>query len=275
MTTSNPVELCESILRAGISYNTERHILPSENIVAHRLLSRQLELVEAYAEMVGKLQKHRNALETCLGAILSTSAFWSPEKLDKARRQRERLDTVNAAIASKAGELALLLDERSELHNKSSFHSETHYDVCDVIVQAAAQNHRFNSFVRAEFSALSGQYDLKYWPTLGDFARTLSRDAAAARSLACDPLTAAGTKARRASLSDYFKALFAAIEENSAKGYGFLPLGFKISDGTLASIANCALDLGADDIVDAAYVKRFRQRQREQSARNHAGDLLE
>ncbi|EPR21239.1 hypothetical protein L905_06985 [Agrobacterium sp. TS43] len=274
MTSNNPVELCESILRAEISYNTERHILPSENIVAHRFLSRQPELVEAYTELVGKLHKHRNALESCLKAILYTSAFWSPGKLDKARRDRERLDAVNAAIASKAGELALLLEERSELHNKSQFHSDTHYDVCDVIVQAAAQNHRFNSFVRPEFSALSGQYDLKYWPTLGEFAHTLSNDAAAARSLASDPLTAVGTKASRASLADYFKALFAAMEENGVKDHGFLPHGFRISDSTFASIAACALDLGADDIVDAAYVKRLRQRQREESVRNNAGDRL-
>ena len=41
-----------------------------------------------------------------------------------------------------------------------------------------------------------------------------------------------------------------------------LPKGFKPTDGTLASLANCALDLGPDELADSTYVKRLRQRER-------------
>ncbi|WP_250958567.1 hypothetical protein [Rhizobium sp. CG5] len=223
MRHANPTDTCEAILHAEIRYNTEHQILPSECLIAHRMLARRLELVNAYAEVVKKLGPHTNALESFLKAILYTSAFWSPEKLEDARRGRERLNAVNAAISAKASELATLLDQRSELHNKSQFHSDTHYDVCDVIIEAAASNYRFNSFVKSEFSVLSGQFDLKYWPTLGEFARVLSHDASTAVSQASDRLTAVGTIASRPSLADYFRALFAAMDDNGAAQQGFIP----------------------------------------------------
>lgn len=54
----------------------------------------------------------------------------------------------------------------------------------------------------------------------------------------------------------------AEIEENGVGNYGHLPRRFKLTDNALASFANCALDLGPDDLVDGAYVKRRRQRER-------------
>ncbi|MBN1016167.1 hypothetical protein JTM58_34920, partial [Pseudomonas aeruginosa] len=74
--------------------------------------------------------------------------------------------------------------------------------------------------------------------------------------------TAAATVASRPSRADFFKALFASIEENSARNYGLVPRSLKLTDGTLASLANCALDLGLDELADSTYVKRLRQRER-------------
>ena len=90
----------------------------------------------------------------------------------------------------------------------------------------------------------------------------LATDAEKSVMEATDSLTAAATAAVRASKADFFKALFASIEKNSAKNYGQLPRGFQPTDRTLASLANCALDLGPDDLVDDAYMKRLRQRER-------------
>lgn len=42
-----------------------------------------------------------------------------------------------------------------------------------------------------------------------------------------------------------------------------LPNDFKVTDNTLASLASCVLDLGAEDLVDGPYVKRLRQRERD------------
>ncbi|RQU89498.1 MULTISPECIES: hypothetical protein [Burkholderia] len=259
---TTPQKICENILIEGKQYNIEHKILPSENAVADRLLSRSLELKEAYEELHEKLHKHPPALKVFLDLLLSTAAFWSPEKITKARSERDDLAHINQQIAKKAAELAELLQRRSDLHNTSGFSSSTHYHVCDVIEAAGEKNYLFQSYVKERLDALTGQFDLKYWPSLGDFIQVIASDAEHASTEASDPLTAAATAAVRPSRADFFKALFAAIEENGAENYGQLPRGFKLTDNTLASLANCVLDFGPDDLSDSAYVKRLRQRER-------------
>ncbi len=180
----------------------------------------------------------------------------------QARVARDELADVNRQIARKAEELAELLERRTDLNNTSGFSSETNYHVCDVIEAASEHNYLFNAWVKDRLDALRGQFDLKYWPSLDQVLRQLAADAEKSGMEATDPLTAAATAASRPSRADFFKALFAAIEENSARNYGLLPRGFKLTDGTLASLANCALDLGPDELADSTYVKRLRQRER-------------
>lgn len=266
------MHLCEDILRSEKHYNIEHNILPSETAVADRLLTRRLELAGAYKELYDKLHGRPAAVRAFLGALLRTAAFWNPEQIVAARGNRERLGNVNRQIASKAAELAKLLEARSELHNHSCFTTNTHYHVCEVIEAAAKDNYLFGSYVREALHALRGQFDLKYWPTLNDVLEELARDAEEASLEATNPITSAATTAMRSSRADFFKALFAAIEENS-HNRGLLPRGFKLTDNTLASFTNCALDLGPDDLVDGAYVKRLRQRERDAagSGRRAAG----
>lgn len=88
---AGPTENCEEILRAGIRYNVDHGILRSENVVAERLLARRTELVEAYDELHAKLQNQPQALKAFFGALLSTAAFWNPDKLANARKGRSAL----------------------------------------------------------------------------------------------------------------------------------------------------------------------------------------
>lgn len=260
--STNPQQICENLLLEGKRRKDEQHILPSENAVANRFLARGIELKDAYEELHKKLHAHPPALDVFLGLVLSTAAFWNPERIHEARAARNELEDVNRQIATKAAELATLLEHRSDLHDTSGFSSDTHYHVCDVIEAASEHNYLFKSYVEERLDAIRTQFDLKYWPSIGDFLQELASDADEAVLEATDSLTAAATAAVRSSLADFFKALFAAIDENRAEHYGLLPRGFKLTDRTLASLANCALDLGPDDLVDDAYVKRFRQRER-------------
>ncbi|HCI2720118.1 hypothetical protein OVV30_00960 [Pseudomonas aeruginosa] len=260
--TMIPQQASEKLLLEGRQYNIEHHILPSENAVTDRLLARGVELKDAYDELHEKLHSHPPALQVFLGLVLSTAAFWNPQKMQEARAARSDLSNVNRQIARKADELAALLEQRSDLHDTSGFSSETHYHVGDVIEAASRDNYLFQSYVQEKLDALRGQFDLKYWPSLSDFMRELASDAEKAEMAATDPLTAAATAATRPSKADFFKALFASIEENSAENHGQLPRGFKLTDRTLASLANCALDLSPHELLDEAYVKRLRQRER-------------
>lgn len=262
---NSPQKICEKILIEEKRYNVERNILPSENLVVDRLLARGAELKNVYEELHNKLYTHPQALQIFLGTVLSAAAFWNPEKINEARAARVDLQNVNQQIAKKAEELANLLRKRSDLHNTSGFSSDTHYHVCEVIEGASQDNYLFQSYVQECLQALHYQFDLKYWPSMSEFLRELAADAAEANIQATDPMTAAATLAIRSSKADFFKAQFAAIEENSAENYGRLPSSFKVSDNTLASLANCALDLGPNDLVDGSYVKRFRQRERNET----------
>jgi hypothetical protein len=142
------------------------------------------------------------------------------------------------------------------LYDRSGFHAETHYFIRDVMEAAGESNYLFQTRVKENFSQLSAQYGLKYWPSLGDVMDELASDAARADVQASDPLTAAATEAVIPSKADYFKALFAVIEENSGREGAAFPDGFKLTDSTVASLANCVLDLSPDDLVDADYVTR-------------------
>jgi hypothetical protein len=261
--SEKPQAACEQLLIEGVRYNVEHKILPSENAIAERLLARRTELKDAYEEMHGKLHSNPSALKTLLQLVLYTAAFWNPEQAIRARGDRDELTQLNKQISRKASELAALLEKRSELHNTSGFTSDTMHHVCEVIEEASTGNQLFEWNLKDRLHALCGQFDYKYWPSLDEFLQALAADADAACVEASDPLTAATTMGSRAGLTDFFRALFAAIDENSADNHGLLPIGFKLTDNTLATLANCALGLGPDELVDAAHVKRFRQRERD------------
>lgn len=260
--TVNPQLICEDCLREEIRYNREHRILPSESAIADRLLNRGAEMKDVYEELHAKLHRHPPALTVFLGLVLSAAAFWSPDRIKEARSARDDLANTNRQIAKKAAELSELLERRSELHNTSGFSSDTLYHVCDVIEKASQHNYLFRSYVQEHLDVLRGQFDLKYWPSLSECAQVLASDAENTELTATDPLTAAATEATRSSKADFIKALFAAIEENSVENYGRLPRNFRLTDRTLASLGNCAMDLAPDDLIDDAYIKRFRQRER-------------
>lgn len=259
---TDTTQICEDILRADKAGNIEKAILPSENRIIDRLLDRRLELVEAYAEIHEKLHARPYGIATMLGIVTNVAAFWNPERVADAPDARNRLEEVNREIAALAMDLAGLLEERSAIGNTSGFASDTHYHIVDVIDAASSKNGFYRFHLRDELKPLSRRYDLKYWPSLAEVVRVIAQDADIAGTAATDSLTRAATTGSRGSRADFFKALFELIKENDTASHGHIPRGFKLSDGTLASFANCALDLGPDDVVDAAYVKRLRQRLR-------------
>ncbi|WP_043879230.1 hypothetical protein [Azorhizobium caulinodans] len=261
--TITPSQICERLLQKGKAYNIEHNILPSVNAVADRLLARGTELTDAYVELHEKLGSHPSALEVFLDQLLSTAAFWNRERTREARSDRERLQIINAEIAKISASLYSLIEERNDLHNRSSFRSDTYYHPLDLIEKAAAKNYLYHCHIRDSLATLRGRYDLKYWPSIGDCLLVLSRDAATSKVSASDPLTEAATQGKRGSLADFFKTLFVTIEQNKRRNAGFLPDDFRLTDASLASLVTCALDLDPDEVVDSAYVKRLRQRERE------------
>lgn len=258
-------EICEDILKSERSSKVEKSILPSEVKIIDRLLERGLELQDAYEELHSKLGDFPPALTVFFDLLQSTAAFWSPDANQEARKGKARMIAVNREIVEVATALATLINERSELKNYSGFSCDTLYHPIDTIHAAAERNHRYEHWVKEKLEAITGQFDLKYWPSLGELVQAIAKDAAQAAPLPHDPVTEAGTEGIRAGLADSFRAFFVVLEESSTRNYGFLPSAFELTDRSVAILMSCALGLSPDKVVDSTYVKRLRQRRRERA----------
>lgn len=263
---TDAVTACEDILRKERAISVEVEMLVGEVEVIDRLLDRKLELVDAYAELHRKLHGTPWALAKYLQSVLTTAALWNPAAVEETRTARERLRQVNRSIAKKAAELSKLLDERYSLHNESGFSGGTYYHIGQVIEAAGAEHGLYRFRVAKRFRALRSEFGLKYWPTPSACIAALGRDAEKVSLAATDRITAAATEGRRGSLTDFFRAFFEMIKENSEEENGPIPNEFWLSDDSVAALANCALDLEPEAMVDSIYVKRLRQRERERIA---------
>lgn len=263
---NSATEKCEKILLKSKKYNIEHSILPSENIVIDRLINSKENMESVYMELGESLDERQ--IDVFLSVVLSCAAFWNPEKAVTYRAERKELIETNKAIAKVASNLVELLDKRDQLHNCSGFSSNTHYFIIDVIEKASSENPLFRSYIQEPLSCLGGRFDLKYWPSIEDVISELAVDAENAETYATDLVTEASTISNRASKADFLRALFSAIRKNSNRHYGLIPNQFSISDRSIAEIMNSALGLDVEELVDAGYVKRARQREREQNAEN-------
>jgi hypothetical protein len=261
--TIDAVRLCEDVLRKDRQYNLEHSIWPSINIVIDRMLERGLELRDVYGELNSKLGSVHYGISTFLDSILGVAALWHPDAISKQRASREQLVEINNQIGRMADELANLIKLRSDLSNESGFSADCHYHIGEVIEEAASSEALFNLWLKEPMKNLRGQFGLKYWPQLSDVIRVLATDAKRAKVEATDTITEAATSARRPSKSDFVRALYVALSDRSERNDDRLPIDFKLSDGSMASLVNCLLDLGPDEVVDGAYIKRFRQRERQ------------
>jgi len=256
------LQVCEDILLNKKASNIQVRILPCENIIIDRLLERKFELQHAYNELYSKLDKYHQALRNFLELLVEITSMHNPEEAKRSRDAGKQLNEVNWQIYSKATELAELLKKRSELINTSGFTTDTHYHICNVICDASSGNPYFTSYLQDKLKQLQGRFDLKYWPRLDEVIQVIAEDARIAVPAAIDSITDAATLGERASLVDYFRALFEAIECNRQREYGFLPNDFKLTDSTIATLANCALAREPEEMIDGLYVKNFRSRER-------------
>lgn len=260
-------EYFEGHLREQIQYNLEHNILPSENEIARRLLIRGDELIEVYDELHAKLFQDDTSRKVFINCILSAAAFWSPDRIAQDRADRVELSTLNRTIATRAYELADLLNRRDDLHNHSGFSSETHYDIVAVIHQACAKNGRYESYLKDPLAQLSARFDMKYWPRLFDVIQVIATDAEQAEVIASDPLTESATQSKRPSAADFTRALRAAIDENKGTWFGAIPNDFALSDQGMATLINVLLDLPVEKMIDPVHVKNSRNKHKKLKAK--------
>ncbi|HGW5084984.1 TPA: hypothetical protein ACWL5R_003526 [Pseudomonas aeruginosa] len=106
------------------------------------------------------------------------------------------------------------------------------------------------------------QYDLKYWPSITKVVAQIGINAASAVTIAEDSAASAATEARRSGLADFLKAFEAELDKNRVENIGFVPDDFALTDSSMASLVNCGLGLGVEELIESTFVKRYRQRER-------------
>ncbi|MGV7206033.1 hypothetical protein [Xanthomonas citri] len=262
MSLNNAQLICEEFLQEQIRRNEVERIVPSESKVARTMLSRGLELRSVYQELEQSLGfdgvEWKVFLEFC---VLATGAHWTPEKNIADRSARKRLDKVNEAIAGLADQLAELLEERDEINNRGPFSSDTLYHPVDVIDRASERNGHYKSYLKERLENLC-QFDLKYWPSLSEMVRVIGTDAEIANVQSHDSRSAAMSQTSRPSEADFVRAIEEGIAENQHCGLGGLPASFRLSDESIATLANVLLNLPAESAKDAKHVKNIRERDR-------------
>lgn len=252
----------ERYLRDERRYNIEHEILPSEVIVIDCLLSRSVEMRPVYEELDCKLSEFQR--RRFMSTALCIAAFWNPEKIKELRAAEREVEALNQRISELALSLAELLRTREELAERSSFNAYEDCHVLDWIFRASEDNYLFESYVHDPLRTLRGQFGLKYWPRPACVANAIAQYALEAVVDPYDQVTKEAIKSPKASPVDYFRALFAAIDEAIEDPPHDLPSGFRLTDESLANLANCSRGLEHDQLVDAEYLKRLRQRLRDQ-----------
>jgi hypothetical protein len=257
------VQHCETLLRTMMEDLQAKCIWPNVRSIIDGMLKRRIELTDVYEEVYTSLAQAPRALYIFWDAFVHAADGWNPEKNRAARQAREELVGINSRISELADQMAALLCRRDDLHNHSGFSSDTHYHILDIVHEASEHNDLYESYVKDDMDRLQYQYDLKYWPALSEVVQAIGIDAERAEVTANDPATAVATESRKSGRSDFVKAFLARIDDNRVRECSFIPNSFALSDSSLASLVNCGLDLKVEELVDADFIKRFRQRQRQ------------
>lgn len=266
-TSKTTVHVCERVLIDMKDFFIEKRIYPDTVPIIDEMIERKLELEGVYGELYEKLALRDNALWVFFDLALMSAKFLNEEHSAAARRSKAELICLNQKIAKSALDLSELLEQRSDLQEGSGFYSGTQYHIVDVIDQAAQHNASYRGWLQEPLHQLRGRFDLKYWPSLDEMVGVIASDSDNAEVAATNPQTDALTQRQRSSRADFFRALFLQIESHRGGEAPYFPEDFFLTDASLAALATCLLRLGPDNPIDADYIKRFRQgeRQRQQA----------
>lgn len=229
--------------------------------VIERLIARHEEMAPVYSELEERGiagQRLWVLLEQCIFA----GDFGTADNHALLRADYRELQSIGNEIPLLSRRLATLLRRRCDILNRSgAFSVNTQTRVTGYIDAAGCGNALYQSWIKPELAALD-RFDLKYWPEMADVLQALAEEAA---ELSCrDEATKAIVSARRASLTDFFRELFSNLHEVSDGSPWGLPVRLKLSDSSMATLSNIICDLSTDEMIGEEYVKRARQRLRDQ-----------
>lgn len=268
-----PTERIEAFLSAERADLRDQNILASNVVVIDNMLANTVNLADAYAEIltqapvgtVGTWGEHE-AWKRIMLAIIEAAAGWSPPRVSETRAAVCRVAELSEKIAKNARVLAELLRTRESHRNKHAISGPDDYhplDVLDFAADISNQAHLYKGWIAPRLADVRADFDLKYWPSTSDFLEALA-DLQTASIEPYDDLSRAAMDSRQSgSPLEFVRALDAELAHLER----FENIRVKFTHRTVAEIANAALALPDDGLLNSDSVKRYRARMREKAAK--------
>ncbi|EOV8839303.1 hypothetical protein ACNY9Y_003891 [Cronobacter dublinensis] len=226
-----------------------------------RLITREVEMRPVWEEIAG----HGLTSEQCrtlLAQLCFAGDYGTVEEQKRLKEDFKKLTLLNADIAGKAAELAAMLNERDEIHNRNTFEDGYITDVVSLIDSASEHNGYYRSHLRKPLEELRCRYDGKYWPSFQQLLDVVAPETTNTvfREQSDDAIMRAQSK----ELSVYLRQLFHRLNDIKVKEteshyrHIFLPADFRMTDGSLATLASVSLDMDEPATVESVKMQRHR-----------------
>ncbi|ELQ6014826.1 hypothetical protein R2221_003900 [Cronobacter sakazakii] len=226
-----------------------------------RLITREVEMRPVWEEIA----LHGLTPEQCRTLLEQLCFAGDNGTLEEQKRLQDdykKLTLLNTAIVSQAAELAAMLNERDDIHNRNTFENDYSTDVVSLIHTASEHNGYYRSYLRETLEALRCRYDGKYWPSFQQLLSVLAHQ---------HPVTAftdqsddVMLRAKRKALSVYLRQLFTNLHKITVREteyryrHIYLPADFRLTDAGLATLASVSLDMEDPATVESVKMQRHR-----------------
>ncbi len=268
----NPKAFCKAFILRELENNKKREIWMSYWPTMKRLADRADELESVFNEIVdsfGYSDKYEGVppSNTYVWLILEHVWFSSDfcrEDVVDARVNFRELNEIKDTIVELSSKLAFSLRRQDELYERSGFQRSDYQAVDDMIELASSDNYLFQSYLSDKLKALSGQYDLKYWPSRADVVEAISDFEVVQPCPRHFELPSAVINGRASDIKDFVLA-FDGSFDNESNG---LPVGFRFSNKAMAEIINIVLNLSSEKLASPDAIKTVRNRYSESNVVN-------
>jgi hypothetical protein len=262
----NPMNFCKAFIQRELDDNKEKRIWMSYWPVMESIIKRSDELKLPFEEVVnafGYSDKFEGIPPENSYVWLTLEHIWfsldfRKEDVVKARIEFKELKALNDDIADLAFKLSSKLNRQSELYETSGFSKPEYQFIDDLIEQASEGNYLYQSHVSDKIKSLTGQYDLKYWPSRADLLTAIAEFEEEQPDPGHSQYPEHVINGRESDIKDFVLAFDSKFDDHNG-----LVTGFRFSNNAMADIINVVLDLPIDKLATGDAVRNVRSRFKE------------